>query len=146
MKKKLLGFLLAAVVLCGVPTYAYAVNRESGSDNFKEVITNQKVITKTNEDGTVSQVGLVTIEHQPSEEIIARAGCSTGQHTVVSNGPADVTRIHGNVHPGYCTLRTVTYWRCIKCTTTGSDEEYTLVWCPSRDTVDSVGEEGAGPI
>lgn len=65
MKKKLLGFLLAAVVLCGVPTYAYAVTLESGSDNIKEVITNQKVITKTNEDGTIfTKVTMAAMHHR----------------------------------------------------------------------------------
>lgn len=134
MKKKILALLLTATVIGAIPVAAHASSgsAKDTSSNYNEVITNQKITTITNDDGTLSEVGMVTIENQPLSFTEKANGCSSGQHlNVVNNGTPDTTRIHGKTHPGYCTVRTTTYWRCTNCNTTGHDDTYQLVWCPS---------------
>lgn len=144
MKKKLLALLLAVTVVGIIPLSTQAATayqtQKDDSINYTEVITNQKIVTVTNDDGTISELGLVTIEEQPSTFSEKSNGCSSGQHlNVVNNGTPETTRLHGNVHPGYCTVKTTTYWRCTNCNTTGHDDTYQLVWCPSPDIYGYVG-------
>lgn len=143
MKKKVLALLLTITALGVVPFSVYASDaKDKGNNECKEVVTNQKVVNGENPDGTITQVGLVTFEYQPVSSDIKASGCASGYHTnVLNHGTPETTRIHGNTHPGYCQVRTTTYWICTNCNTTGHDDKYTLVWCPSADiSGDEVGE------
>lgn len=135
MKKKILAILLAVTVIGIIPLSTQAAVYQAQKDeslSYTEVITNQKLSTVTNDDGTISDIGLVTIERQPSTFSEKANGCSSGQHlNVVNNGTPETTRLHQDVHPTYCTVKTTTYWRCTNCNTTGHDDTYQLVWCPS---------------
>ena len=135
MKKKILTLLLTVTALGVIPFSVYASDTDTNQTNeCKEVITNQKIINEKNADGTITQAGLVTFEYQPISSDLKAGGCSTGHHTnIVSNGTPDTTRIHGKTHPGYCQVKTTTYWRCKNCNTTGHDDKYTLVWCTNTD-------------
>lgn len=145
MKRKLLTLVLAATIIGLVPVSAYANSVADETENSEEVITNHEIVTEMNEDGTETQFGIVTYEQNPDEESITSAGCSSGNHlNVVNNGTTETTRIHGKTHPGYCTLRTTSYWRCTVCNTTGHDDKYSLVWCPSSSISGDEGQEGAG--
>ena len=135
MKKKILTLLLTVTALGVIPFSVYVSETDTAKENeCNEVITNQKIINEKNPDGTITQAGLVTFEYQPSSSDLKAGGCSSGHHTnIVNNGTPDTTRIHGKPHPGYCQVKTTTYWRCTNCNTTGHDDKYTLVWCPSAD-------------
>lgn len=144
MKRKLLTLILAAAVVGIIPVYAYASNTTDYGKKSEEVITKQKVVTEVSEDGTETQLGLVTYEQQPDEESVAEAGCSGGNHlNVVNNEVSETTRIHGETHPGYCMLKTTTYWSCTACNTTGHDDQYSLVWCTSSEVSGDEGTEEA---
>lgn len=146
MKKKILALLLMATVVGAIPASAYASSATEKTEEAEETITNHEIITEINDEGREIQVGLVSYEQQPDEQSITRAGCSSGHHVdVVSNGTPDTTRIHGKTHPGYCQVKTTTYWRCRACNTTGHDDKYTLVWCPSPNISGDEGVEGPGP-
>ena len=146
MKKKILSLMLAATVVGLIPVSAYASNATDTTKKAEEVITNHEMTTEVNDEGRETQVGLVSYEQQSDEESMTKAGCSSGHHIdVVNNGTPDTTRIHGKTHPGYCQVRTTTYWRCRACNTTGHDDKYTLVWCPSPDISGDEGAEGPGP-
>lgn len=145
MKKRLFALVLTVAAIGVIPFSVYAGNTEKSYDKFNEVITNQEITSALNEDGTTSQVGLVTIEEQPESFETRANGCSSGNHlNVVSNGTPETTRIHGAKHPGYCQVRTTTYWRCTNCNTTGHDDTYQLVWCPSS-SISGDPEEIEGP-
>ena len=147
MKRKILSLMLVTTVISALSISAYASETKNTAEEYKEVITNQRIVYETNEDGSVSQVGLVTIENQPTTSDLTKAGCLSGSHqNVVNNGTPETTRYHGTAHPGYCTVKTTTYWRCTACNTTGHDDEYTLVWCPSKDISGDVGQEGPGEM
>lgn len=148
MKKKFLALLLTATVLGSIPVAAHTSTSTAmdATNSYTEVITNQKINTVTNEDGTHSEIGMVTIENQPSSFEAKANGCTSGHHlNVVNNGTPETTRLHGATHPGYCTVRTTTYWRCTNCNTTGHDDTYQLVWCPSASiSGDPVSPEAPG--
>lgn len=133
-EKKLLALVLTVAAVSVVPISAYA-----NSETSEKTITNQKIVQEVSENGAISEYGLVTYENQTAE--MAKAGCSTGHHgNLVNNGTPDTTRIHGPSHPGYCTVKTTTYWRCTLCNTTGQDNKYTLVWCTSPNIYGDEGE------
>lgn len=144
MKRKILTLILAATVVGLIPVSAYASDVTNKTEKAEEVITSHKMLTEVNDEGIETLVGLISYEQQSDEESMMRAGCSSGHHIdVVNNGTPETTRIHGKTHPGYCKVRTTTYWRCRACNTTGHDDKYTLAWCTSPNV--SGDEEAEGP-
>lgn len=136
MKKRIFSFLFAITALIVLPFSVYASDQNANKKSSEsiEIITNQKIVNEENPNGSTTAIGYVTYEYQPSTFSSKANGCSTGKHlNVVNNGTPETTRIHGKVHPGYCQVKTTTYWRCTNCDTVGHDDSYKLVWCPNSN-------------
>lgn len=148
MRKRFLSSLIVAVMVASIP-FAVSANDSTAQateqSQQNEIVASHEIVQLTNDDGTISEVGLASLELQPPSFATTANGCSMGNHlNVVNNGTTDVTRVHlpASQHPGYCTVITTRYWRCTNCKTTGSDKDYKLVWCTNTYTNDSIDDSG----
>ncbi|MGN1412222.1 MAG: hypothetical protein ACI4WH_06930 [Oscillospiraceae bacterium] len=141
--KKSVSIVMMLLTLCLTMSLSTVSAVEVSNYELKsnEIVVSHEKVQSVDDDGNVKEVGLASYEQQPLDFAINSNGCTTGNHlNVVSNGATDVTRIHRDSHPNWCTVEYTYYWKCTNCHTTGKDVRDELVWCPSKDTNDSIVE------
>ena len=149
MKKVLSLVFLAVCVAIMLPVAAFASGFEAEGNEVVsavEVKTYEQGIHEVEmPNGEIVKVGFSSTEE--AGESTTRSGCSNGNHTHKNTiGPVDATRIHQPAanHPCYCTVVYSQNWQCSACNASGVDKRSILVWCPSVNVVDGVGEMDLG--